>query len=234
LMADDASNISGKAFVRFTKLGKLSLAEQLPVEPTDYTHVADAESARVAQAAHDLLALNIGDLGPTLITTPMLDELQKKIDKFTELKGTSEAVHEVSPELTQKFKDSFKPVMDELENLKFLARDYKKSNNGFYTRFMASTVIPTVNIHHTYVAITATGKDSGKPVENILCELTKAKKSAITNWEGNAMIEEVKAGADVLTASIILDNGEKKVVYSEHIKIKKGTTNSFKVVIEGR
>jgi hypothetical protein len=234
VLSEEASNISGKAFVRFTKLGKLSLADQLHIEPSDYMHVADAESARIAQAGHDFLATNIADLGPTLITIAMLVDYQKEIDKFTELKGSSEAVHEVSAELTKKFKASFKPMIDEVDHLKLMVRDYKKSNNGFYTRLMASAAIPTVNIHHTYVAVTVTGRDSGRPLENFVCALTNGKKSAKTDWEGNATIEETKAGADVLTVSIVDDNGNTKVVYSEHIKIKRGTTNSFKVVIEGR
>ena len=221
------SNLSGKAYVKFINLGKLSIAQQLHIEPSDYSHAADSNCAKLAQEAHDLMDTNIGDLTPNTIDAGMLNGLQKSIDFFKNTAGSSDTVHETSPELTKKFKASFKPVMVNVEHLRLLGRDYETSNNDFFTKLMASMVIPPINVHHTIVSITATAKSTGKAVENVVFSLTKAGKSATTDFEGNAEIDEVKAGKDILTG---VYNGA--VIYTAHIAIKRGKTVHFDVVIE--
>jgi hypothetical protein len=54
-----------------------------------------------------------------------------------------------------------------------------------------------------------------------------AKKSAITDSEGNAQIDEVKSGKDTLAG--VLNN---KVIYTGNVVIKKGTTNHYNLLIE--
>ena len=227
VLSQMASNLSGKAYVKFVNLNKLNLAEQMSTEPTDYSIKADSVCATLAQKAHDVMHDNLADLSPNTVTDANLVDLQKEIDKFTELKGSSEIVHEVSPELTQQFKDSFKPVMVRVDHLKLLTRDYKSSNPGFYTRLMASTKIPTINVHHTYVGGHVTRKSDGKPILGAVFSLTKGGKSDTTDHEGDFLIEEVKAGEDTLTG--VLDGN---VVYTGYITIKRGKTNHFDVVIE--
>ncbi len=222
-----ASNMSGKAYVKFTNLNKISLASQLHVEPTDYSTASDSQCAKLAQEAHKLMSDNIADLTPNTITAGMLTDLQGKIDTFTQKQGSSDTVHEVSPEMTRKFKDSFKPVMTNVDHLKLLTRDYESSNPKFYARLMASTVIPVINVHHTNVEVHATAKSTGKPVEGIEFSLTRANKSDITDYKGNAEIEHVKSGEDVLTGKM---NGN--TVYTAHVKIKRGTLNHYDVVID--
>ncbi len=221
-----ASNLSGKAYVKFINLGKLSIAQQLHIEPTDYKQESDSNCAKLAQEGHDLMNTNIGDLTPNTIDIGMLNGLQKSIDNFKSTAGSSDTVHETSVELTKKFKASFKPVMVNVEHLRLLARDYETSNNVFFTKLMASMVIPTINVHHTIVSITATAKSTGKAVENAVFTLTNPKKSGTTDFEGNAEIDEVKAGKDILTG---VYNGA--VIYTAHIVIKRGKTVHFDVVI---
>ncbi len=228
ILSDRASNLSGKAYVKLMNLDMQSVADQLHIEPTDYNHVADSECATLAQAAHDLMYSQLSVLSVTnTITAAMLVDFKKEIDKFVGIQGTSEMVHAVSPLLTKAFKDSFKPVMMRRDNLILLTRDYKTSNPGFYERLMASTVIPTINVHHTYVEVNVKGKNTGKPIEGVLFTLSNCNKTGTTNWEGNAKLEEVKKGPAVLrgeTAS--------KVRFEAHIVIKGGVTNHYDVVIE--
>ncbi len=222
-----ASNYSGKAYVKFTNLGNATLAAQLHIEPTDYLHASDSQCAKLAQEARDLMNTNIALLTPNTITAAMLTNLQSKIDAFKLIQGSSDTVHAVSPDMTRKFKDSFKPVMTNVDNLKLLTRDYETSNPKFFARLMASTVIPAINVHHTNVEVHATAKSTGKPVEGIEFSLTRANKSAITDYKGNAEIEHVKSGEDVLTGKM---NGN--TVYTAHVKIKRGTLNHYDVVID--
>ena len=226
-LAKMASNMSGKAYVKFTNLNKTSLASQLHVEPTDYNDVSDSQCAKLAQEAHKLMSDNIGDLTPNTITAAMLTSLQGKIDVFTQKQGSSDTVHEVSPEMTRKFRDSFKPVMINVDHLKLLTRDYELSNPKFYARMMASMVIPTINVHHTNVEVHATAKSTGKSVEGMEFSLTKANKKDTTDFEGNAEIEHVKSGDDVLTGKI---NGA--ILYTANVKIKRGKLNHYDVVID--
>ncbi len=222
-----ASNYSGKAYVKFTNLGNATLAAQLHIEPTDYLHASDSQCAKLAQEARDLMNTNIALLTPNTITAAMLTNLQSKIDAFKLIQGSSDTVHAVSPDMTRKFKDSFKPVMTNVDNLKLLTRDYETSNPKFFARLMASTVIPAINVHHTNVEVHATAKSTGKPVEGIEFSLTRANKSATTDYKGNAEIEHVKSGEDVLTGK---RNGN--TVYTAHVKIKRGTLNHYDVVID--
>ncbi len=222
-----ASNYSGKAYVKFTNLGNATLAAQLHIEPTDYLHASDSQCAKLAQEARDLMNTNIALLTPNTITAAMLTNLQSKIDAFKLIQGSSDTVHAVSPDMTRKFKDSFKPVMTNVDNLKLLTRDYETSNPKFFARLMASTVIPAINVHHTNVEVHATAKSTGKPVEGIEFSLTRANKSATTDYKGNAEIEHVKSGEDVLTGKM---NGN--TVYTAHVKIKRGTLNHYDVVID--
>ena len=222
-----ASNYSGKAYVKFTNLGNATLAAQLHIEPTDYLHASDSQCAKLAQEARDLMNTNIALLTPNTITAAMLTNLQSKIDAFKLIQGSSDTAHAVSPDMTRKFKDSFKPVMTNVDNLKLLTRDYETSNPKFFARLMASTVIPAINVHHTNVEVHATAKSTGKPVEGIEFSLTRANKSATTDYKGNAEIEHVKSGEDVLTGKM---NGN--TVYTAHVKIKRGTLNHYDVVID--
>jgi hypothetical protein len=224
-----ASNHSGKSYVKFINLEKVSLAEQLHTEPSDYSHKADAECARLAQVAHDFLAENINLLNPDVVTPLILQEFQNEITRFMELKGSSEVVHEVSPELTKQYNASFAPVMMRVRHLKLLVRDFETTDNGFYTRLKASTKIPPVNVHHTFVEGKVMGKLSGNPLVGAVFSLTKAKKSGTTDNNGYFLIEKVKSGKDTLTGMF-----NENIIYSENITIKIGKTTHVEIIVEGK
>jgi hypothetical protein len=226
-LSKNASNLAGRAHVTLKAQDETTLLEKLLTFPSAYMDVADSQCGKLAQEQHDLMSTNI-DLLTDYVSAPQLLLLQTDITNFLSLQGTSELEHEASPDLTKKFVKSFYPVRHDIADLKFLARVYEDSDNDFFTKFMTACGMPVVNIHHTYVAIHATGADSGKAIENIVFTLTNAKKSATTDWEGNALIEEVKAGKDVLTG---VYNG--KTVYVGHITILIGKTVSFNLKIEG-
>ncbi|MEI8204709.1 MAG: hypothetical protein WCH34_16945 [Bacteroidota bacterium] len=222
-----ASNLSGKAWVKLTALGKTAVADKLFVNPNDFFSLADSAFIALCTGAYDIMLANITDLKPDYVTDANLVTLHNNINTFSGLQGTSDLVHEASPLLTKAFEESFKPVRQAIEVAKLLVRDYDDEdyadyNPEFYKRTMASTHLPVVNVHHTFVNIVALDKITGKAIEGILFTLTNAKKSGSTDWEGKLTLERPKAGKDILTGVL---NG--KVVYLEHIEIKRGTNNDF-------
>lgn len=228
VLGDMGSNLSGKAYVKLMNIGRQDLADQLHVEPTDYKQAADSQCVVMAKAGHKLMSDNLALLSPTgTITAAMLTDFMNEIVKFEAIQGTSETVHEVSPILTQAFKDSFEPVMLRVGNLKYLVRDYKTSNPGFYDRLMASTVIPTINVHHTYVEVHVVWKNSGAAVEGMIFSLSNSKKTATSDWQGNAKLSEVQSGKAVLKGELA-----GKVKYEAHIEIKRGKMNHFEAAID--
>ena len=225
-LSKTVANLCGRAFVTLKDQDEIEISDQMLVNPSNYSKESDSECARLAQAMHDIMGTYIGLL-TGYVTAAKLTALQAEIDEFNGLQGTSEMVHEVSPMLTQKFVESFIPVKSRVEDIKLLLRDYETTNDEFFTAITAAMVVPAVAIRHTYVAITAIGKDSGRMLENIVFTLTEAKKSATTDWEGKALIEEVKSGKDVLTGVF-----NDKVVYTSHIVIVKAMTNNFHLKID--
>ena len=150
-VATEAAILSGRAYVKFSNLKKASIYEQLHTNAYDYSQAPDIECAKIAQNAHDLLLVNIADPTESIITTERLIAFQKMIDHFKDLKGTSNLVHEVSPELTKKFKLSFVPLKTRVKNIKLLMAAYKKTNPDFYNRVKACMKLPVVHIIHTKV-----------------------------------------------------------------------------------
>ncbi len=229
ILSKMASNLSGKAWVRLTALGKTAIADKLFVNPNDFFSLADSAFIALCTGAYDIMLANINDLKPDYVTDANLVTFLGKINTFSGLKGTSDLVHEVSPLLTKAFEESFKPVSQAIEVVKLMVRDYDDEDYAdydpdFYDRTMTSTHLPAVNVHHTYVNIVAIDKITGKALEGILFTLTNAKKSGTTDWEGKVTLERPKAGKDILTGVL---NG--KVVYLEHIEIKRGKNNDFQL-----
>ena len=227
ILAELVSRLSGKAYVRLTNLGMVDVAETLHIEPSDYSHASDGECDHLSQAAHDILFENLTVLSPRTITAVMLTALKDEIIKFRQTQGSSERVHLVSPDLTRAYKESFKPLMKRIKNIKLLVRDYKTSNNEFYTNVMASSKIPTINIHHTHVEVYCYKKSTGRLMEGVVFTLAKSNKSATTDWEGMAEIDEVRGGKDVLTGVF-----QDKTIYTAHIVIRSGRLNHFAAAVE--
>jgi len=226
-IAIKVSILCGLAYVKLKKLHQNTLANTLHIKQADYLYLSDVEFATLVFAMQKILQENLGLIDIPSINAEKLAELVKLTEAFKALKGTSLKVHENSPTLTKAFEDSLEPLQDSVDDLKLLAGDFYESNLDFYKRIMASSAIPTVHVHHTYVIITATMKSSGKPAVGILFSFEKAKKSATTDRDGVASMEEVSFGPDVLIGT--LDG--KEVLYKK-VKIKRSTTNNWEVVID--
>ena len=227
-LATNVSTLTATAFVKLENQGKISLAEQLFTEPSDFDHVADSECGARAEAMHDIMLTNIEAINSKAITTEVLVELLKEITAFKESKGTSQKEHQNSPVLTKAFKDSLVPLQKRVDYLRYLVRVYQKSKPDFYERVMATSAIPAIHVYHTYIIITAILKSTGKPAPGITFALAKAKKNGTTDRDGILNFEEVRSGEDVLTGT----SEGKEVVYKK-VKIKRSTTNEWEVVIEG-
>jgi hypothetical protein len=70
-------------------------------------------------------------------------------------------------------------------------------------------------------------KNSGKAAEGVLFTLSNSPKTAVSDWEGNARLAEVKSGKALLKGEF---GG--KVKYEAHIEIERGRENRFEAVIE--
>jgi hypothetical protein len=221
-----ASNLSGKAFVALKIKNEPEIAELLNIYPTDYISLSDSACGALAQGAYNIMNENIGDLDG-YVAAEDLEDLKTLTDEFINAQGSSELQHEISPELTDAFYESFKPVKEAIGTLKLLVRDYESSNIDFYNRFMASTIVPAVAVRHTYVTVHAVWKNSEKPAEGIVIKLSNSTKTTVTDWEGNGTLKEVKAGKALLSGELA-----SKVKFEAHIEIKRGTTNHYEAVIE--
>ncbi len=226
ILSDIASNLAGRAFYKLNKLGKFSISEQLNTEPNEYMRATDTECPILAQLTLDIIKANWGDIGKTVISDERMEELQKALTDFVNAKGSSAVVHEVSPTLTKRHKESFAPVTECIEYLKLLIRDFKKTNLDFYDRFMASTIVPPVHVRHTSLTTYVTEKTTGKPVPEVLVTSTRSNKSALTDENGTAEIVIMKAGEDTITGTL-----DGKQVFSEKTHIKRGSANHLEVEI---
>ena len=225
-LAKMASNLSGKAFVALKIKNKPEIAELLSIYPNDYLSLSDSACGALAQSAYNIMNANIGDLDG-YVKDEDLDALKTLTEQFLNAQGSSELQHEISPELTAAFYESFKPVKEAISTLKLLVRDYESTNIDFYNRFMASTIVPAAAIRHTYVDVHAVWKNSGEAAEGVLFRLSNSTKTAVSDWEGNARLVEVQAGKATLTGELA-----SKVKYLAHIVIDRGTTNKFEAEIE--
>lgn len=220
--------LTGCAFVRFNKLGKGDLANQLDIFEWNFKGASDSNCGTMMKSNSKLMRDNIDDLDPDYVTDGDLDAVDLLIQKFIDLQGTSEAVHSASPEITAEFTNSFAPVKDEMENVLLVVRkNFKMSTPKFITELEAAAKKPTVNVHHTIISIHATKKSNDEPVEGILFSETKSGKSGKTDFKGNAEIDKVKSGDDVLTGVLA-----GITVYSGHINNKRGKNNHYNIVIE--
>ena len=221
-----ASNLSGKAFVTLKIQNKTEIAELLSIYPNDYLSLSDSACGSLATGAYNIMNDNIGDLDG-YVADEDLEALKTLTEQFLNAQGSSELQHEISPELTAAFYESFKPVKEAIGSLKLLVRDYESTNIEFYNRFMASTIVPAVAIRHTYVDVHVVWKNSGEAAEGVLFRLSNSTKTAVSDWEGKARLAEVQAGKALLSGEF---GG--KVKYEAHIEIQRGRTNHFEAEIE--
>jgi hypothetical protein len=232
---NDAKSALCESLVILTAPSKVALqdagiqqeAEKLSVNITDFSRLADSDCKTEAKKNYNVMKENGTTLIPDVISQSDLDDLLDEIENFGTLQGESGNQHELSPTFTVAFEESFDATRKYTSQLKLMGKKYLRTNKEFYDGLIKSAEIPAVNVHHTYVEVHATWKNSGKPVEGLLIKLDTSQKTAITNWEGNAKLEEVKAGKAELSGELA-----SKVKYKAHIVIKRGTTNHYDAVIE--
>ena len=82
IMSEEASLLSGNAYVHFDEIGRTDLSAALHINYSDYFGLADPAAAALAQAAHDLMDANLGLLDPDYVTGDNLKDLQTAIDNF--------------------------------------------------------------------------------------------------------------------------------------------------------
>ena len=227
ILASLASLLAGKAFVALSLLDKTGLAEQFHKEPTDYIGVADLECATLADNTIDLLTENLPDIKDGYVTEDDIVELRKVKAHFVELKGTSQQVQEVAPELRKAFDDSFAPVKKRISFILYLVRDFLKSDPAFYNRVVACSILPTIAVHHTSLIITLTDSATGQPVEGAEFELLKAKKKLLTDHNGTAEWYILRYGDDTLIGRL---KGE--IFYNQPIKVRKATLTQINLTVE--
>lgn len=226
--ANEAATLTGIAYVRFKKLGRNDLANQLDISVTNFTQASDGNSETLLNANSKLMRDNISLLNPDYVTPTEVDALDELIVIYEETQGTSTSVHSASPEIQAQFNDSFAPVKEEIDFLKLIVKkQFKLTFPKFYDQLAAASKLPTVNVHHTIMSMHATKKSDGSVVEGLLISETKSGKNAVTNYLGDATINEVKNGTDVMTA---IYNGQP--VYTGHINNKRGHNNHYNIIVE--
>ncbi len=228
LLANKAAQYAGKAYVALSLLNKTSLAEQFHKEPTDYLGIADLECSTLANNTIKLLKDNLDDLKTDdAVTQENIEELQKIKDDYLAQKGNSQHVHEIAPELRKTFNDSFALVKYRIEHLHYVVRDFKDSDPAFFDRVNTCSILPPIPVHHTSSVITFTDKATGKPLEGAEFEFSKAKKKAITDYNGIAEVYIMRYGKDLLIGTY-----KGVIFYQQHVDIHRGSVNQFTITIQ--
>ncbi len=222
-----AATLCGNAQVQLDSLGQLSVSMSLNDAETYYTSVSDADAAAHAQSAHDIMNANLAAITDDYVTAGDLKQLQSFIDTFSNMQGSSEEVHAVSPTLTSAFKSNLKTVDKDVKNLLKLGKKYKTTNIAFYNGLNKVAQIPVINIHHTTLDITAADKVSGLPVVNAAITVSNTKKTASTDAKGFCEIEILGAGNPSLN---IAATGY--AAYTSLIHIVAGKENSYTILLD--
>ncbi len=226
-MAQMASLLSGYAMVYFNETAKPIEAAKLHISETDYSKATDTDSSDMAQAAWQLLTDNITGLNPDYVIQDDLNKLQQLISTFISTQGTSTAVQQGTPAQRKSFKANIKKQMDNIAQLRLLARKYKISNPDFYNQLIANSTPPPVNVHHTTFSATAKNKADNSAVADADASLSCTKKTGNSDENGFITIDQIRAGTAVLTI--------KAPTYKDNIssvQIVSGHDNHFDILME--
>ncbi len=218
-----AACLAGTAQVKLDELGKNSLSRQMHDAESYYMHSADSEASTEAQALHDLLFTNLALLTPDYVSAPQLVSFQAVISSYMTTQGSSEAVHKISPELTQAFNNDLSASKKNGTDLKKLIKKYKKTNKTFY-KSMVDVMRLKITVHHTDVDLMVIDKVTGHPVSGAIATFSDSSKTGISMEDGNLHVEEIAHGDKTMTVK-----SEKYLDYVAPINIVSGKTNSFKI-----
>jgi len=222
-MSFQATCLAGAAQVKLDELGKNSLSRQIHSVDSYYLGAADSEAATEAQALHDLLLANLALLTPNYASAAELVTFQSAISSFTATQGSSDAVHKISPELTQAFINDLSASKKNGTDLKKLIKKYKKTNKTFYNS-MVDVMKPRITVHHTDVDLLLIDKVTGNPVSGAIATFTESSKSGISMEDGTLHVEEIAHGVKMMTIK-----SDSHLDYMDSINIVSGRSNSFKI-----
>ncbi len=200
LLADEAALLSGYAFVKWgpTKLNKPAFALQCHTFATDYLGIADVECTALAQAAHDLMFNNSGDL-TGYVAAGDLTHLQTTINNFTAADGSSQSVNAASPADTAAFKTALRNENKCIPDLLFMVRPFKTINKTFYDKVVLLCELPAVSVLHTDVIVTVLKTENNEVITDAHGTLSNTKKTDDTDIHGELEIDEVHSGKAILT-----------------------------------
>ncbi len=224
-MCFQAACLAGSAQVKLDSLGKNSISRQMHSAESYYFHTADSESSTLAKALHDLLVLNLTLLTPNYVTDAQLIAFQTIITLFMTTQGSSDAVHKISPELTQAFNNDLSACKKNGNDLKKLIKKYKKSNSLFY-KSLVNVMKPKFTVHHTDVDLLIIDAITGLPIPEAVATFSDSAKTGVSKEDGSLLVEEVAHGEEIMT--ITSANHLPSVTT---IKIVSGRTNSFKIML---
>ena len=200
LLADEASMYSGFASVRWDKehLNKPTLMAQCHAHESDFLGITDTECYTRAQATHDLLSNNIGDLGG-IVTAINLTHLQGTIDTFHADSGTTDATNQASPADTKAFKTALRNENKSVPSILLMVRVFKATNLDFYNRVVALCEVPAVEIIHNDVIVEVLKTENNEPVTDSHMTLSNTKKTDDADIHGMLEIDEVRNGKAIMT-----------------------------------
>lgn len=222
-LAHEASIICGNAYVRFNKLGKNDFAAQLYIHETDYLQTGIETAALRAQNGHDVMLTNLSML-TDYVTANELTNLQGYINALNISEGLTLSVHQSSPADLQAAETAIRKTDDDINNLLIVARPLQKNNLSLYNAIVLNSVLPPINIHHTYLSVTVLDAATKAPLKG--AHLSTGTKTATTNTDGLGVLEQVKAGVGILKVAAP-GKPEKEV----HCQVKRGRNNEVSVEV---
>lgn len=224
-MSFTASCLAGTAQVKLDALGKNAISKQIHSGETYYSNAPDAEASTEAQALHNVLFTNLLILTPKYVSDTQLVSFQLLITKFMTTQGSSDAIHKISPELTQTFKNDLDACKKNTTNIKKLIKKYKKTNNVFY-KSMIDVMRPKITVHHTDVDLLVIDESTGLPVKDAVATFSDSTKTGTSKDDGSLLVEEIFHGEKTMTI-LSVDHLPSITL----VNIVSGKTNSFKIAL---
>ena len=224
-LADLAADLCGLAYVGLKKAGKTTEANQLAVNPSDYSHLPDAEAGDFARANYNLIKLQLAILSPDYIVNADITDFDNAINNFIDAKGTADSVNKSTPAQRAAFKAAIADTNTTIDDLKLLARKYKTTNALFYSQLISEATVINVNVHHTSLNATITNSADNSPITGATATLSNSKKTGTTDMSGTLTIDEIGSGEKIVLtvkAAGYHDN-------VQQITILRGKANHFNI-----
>jgi hypothetical protein len=223
-LAHEIAIICGNAYVKFNKLGKHDLAEQLHINETDYLDGKVENALHYAQTGHDIMASHLTDL-TDYITATDLSNLQTLINNLTTAEGQTLSLHQASPADTAAAEAAILKTDEDIHNLLIVIRPLQKTNLSLYNAIVLNSILPPVNIHHSYLTVTVRDAATNALFQGAVLTInTSDKKTATTDDTGIGKIDRLRSGPTILTIT-----APGKPVKRIHLQISIGKNNTLEV-----